>query len=487
MRKFYLILLGISFFILNGCNTDTDCPDTFKLKSAHYYSATRLVAAIAEGQVTSLELLNHYLDRIEQYDGSINAIVAMNVDKARIRAKEADDAIQRGENWGPLHGLPMTIKDVFEVTGMPVTSGDPDLWDYLPEENAIAVQRLIDAGAIIFGKTNVCYHAMDWQSYNSIYGTTNNPWDLSCTPGGSSGGSAAALAAGFTPLELGSDLGGSIRLPSHFNGTFGHKPSFGIVPRYGHIPPMPGTMPPDLMPIIPLFVVGPMARNVEDLKLAFDILVTPVSSEDNMRKLVSPQRQEFKDYRVAVWLENPGVVDVEVLKELKAMVKVLRKSDLDIDETARPDFDIQDDILLYAAIIQYIQSNNFPESGLPPELLQQQKEHEEKWEAFFEDYDVLLTPVSPTAAFTHNQEGTMETRTLMINGFPAPYISNAYWATMAIVSGLPSTAVPIGNSESGLPIGVQIIGPKLEDKTTLNFACGLSKLMGGFSPPPNYE
>ena len=245
----------------------------------HFKCATELTSAIRRGQITSLELLNRYLDRIQRYNGDINAVVALDVAAARERAAEADKALARGQIWGPLHGLPMTVKDVFEVVGMPATSGDPKLKSYMPQQNAIAVQRLVDAGAIIFGKTNVPYHAMDIQSYNEIYGTTNNPWDWSRTPGGSSGGSAAALAAGFTPLELGSDLGGSVRLPAHYTGVFGHKPTFGIVPRYGHIPPMPGEVPPNLIPAIPLFVVGPLARSADDLEMALEVLTTPDSDD----------------------------------------------------------------------------------------------------------------------------------------------------------------------------------------------------------------
>ena len=192
----------------------------------YFKSATELTSAIRSGEITSLGLLNLYLNRIQRYNSEINAVVALDIAAARTRAAEADRAIAQGKIWGPLHGLPMTVKDVFEVAGMPATSGDPVLKDYIPTSNAIAVQRLIDAGAIVFGKTNVPYHAMDIQSYNEIYGTTNNPWDLSRTPGGSSGGSAAALAVGFTPLELGSDIAGSVRFPAHYTGVFGHKTTF---------------------------------------------------------------------------------------------------------------------------------------------------------------------------------------------------------------------------------------------------------------------
>jgi len=193
------------------CNVDPVC----------YKSAVELTSAIQHGEITSSKLLNLYLERIKLYNGKINAVVAMDVDAARARATQADKALAQGQIWGPLHGLPMTVKDVYEVVGMPATSGDPRLKNHMPERNAIAVQRLIDAGAIVFGKTNTPFYAMDFQTFNEVYGTTNNPWDLTRTPGGSSGGAAAALAMGFTPLELGSDLGGSLRVPAHYTGVYG--------------------------------------------------------------------------------------------------------------------------------------------------------------------------------------------------------------------------------------------------------------------------
>ncbi len=305
--KKVLQLIAIIVFIgtLFSCGKDA-VKSTHDIDPVHFKSAAELASSIQRGEITSIELLNHFLDRIQRYNEDINAVVALDITAARRRAAEADKALAQGQKWGPLHGVPMTVKDVFEVAGMPTTSGDPVLKDYIPERNAIAVQRLIDAGAIIFGKTNVPYHAMDIQSYNEIYGTTNNPWDLSRTPGGSSGGSAAALAAGFTPLELGSDIGGSVRFPAHYTGVFGHKPTFGIVPRYGHIPPMPGRVQQHLMPMIPLFVVGPLARSADDLELALGVLTTPGNMEDSDSRpeLLPPRRQQFKNYRVAVWFTD---------------------------------------------------------------------------------------------------------------------------------------------------------------------------------------
>ena len=455
----------------------------------HFKSATELANSIRRGEITSLNLLNLYLDRIQRYNEDINAVVALDIDAARARAAEADNALAQGQNWGPLHGVPMTVKDVFEVVGMAATSGDPKLKNYIPNRNAIAVQRLIDAGAIIFGKTNVPYHATDIQSYNEIYGTTNNPWDLSRTPGGSSGGSAAALAAGLTPLELGSDIGGSVRFPAHYTGVFGHKPTFGIVPRYGHIPPMPGRVPPHVMPAIPLFVVGPLARNADDLELALEVLTTPGNMEEsnNRPELLPPRRQQFKDYRVAVWFTDSysaAEIDAEVLAMLEKTVEKLRSAGLDISEEARPDIDLWKDRLIWLDIYNQMRAGALP---LDKMLVEKQKKQQAMWAEFFESYDVLIAPVAPTVAFPHDHKGTLLTRSMEINGQEKPMLNNMAWTYMAIVSGLPATVAPIGLSESGLPVGVQIIGARFEDRTTIAFARGLSELVGGFVAPPGFE
>ena len=310
------------------CCEKHDSKPAPKIDSLIFKSATELTGLIRRGEITSLDLLNLYLSQIQRYNDDINAVVALDVEAARSRAAQADKALAQGQDWGPLHGLPMTVKDVFEVVGMPATSGDPKLKSYIPERNALAVHRLIDAGAIIFGKTNVPYHGGDFQSYNKVYGTTNNPWDLTRTPGGSSGGSAAALAAGFTPLELGSDLAGSVRFPAHYTGVLGHKTTFGIVARYGHIPPMPGRVRPHQMPALPLFVVGPLARSADDLELALDVLTTPGSTDKSGKRpeLLPPRRQQFSDYRVAVWFtdSSPAAeIDSEVLKTLQKTYDII--------------------------------------------------------------------------------------------------------------------------------------------------------------------
>jgi len=477
------IILISALFSCGKFSTQT----TSNINPICYKSAVELTSAIKRGEITSSKLLDLYLNRIGLYNGEVNAVVAMDVEAARARAAQADKALAQGQIWGPLHGLPMTVKDVYEVVGMPATSGDPNLKNHIPKRNAIAVQRLIDAGAIVFGKTNTPFYAADSQTYNKIYGTTNNPWDLTRTPGGSSGGSAVALAMGFTSLELGSDIGGSLRVPAHYTGVYGHKPTFGIVPRYGHIPPPPGRVPPHIMPYLPLFVAGPMARSAEDLELAMEVLTSSgKSNEDGSRpELLPPPKKPLRDYRVAAWFTDPysdTEIDAEVLTVLLKTVNKLREAGVQVDEKARPGIDLKEDRQVFLDI--YAQMKKGP---LPGELIARQKKLQAKWAAFFERYDVLLAPVALTVAFPHIQTQPKKARKLVVNGKQRRYMANLSWELMAVVSGLPVTAAPVGLSDSSLPVGVQIIGARLEDQKTIAFAKGLSKLGGGFVVPPAYK
>jgi amidase len=481
-----LLSLFLVLGIFLGCGKNT-AQTSLNSKPVYYQSATKLAKALKNGEISSVQLLDVYLKRIGRYNPKINAVVAMDVKAARIRAAAADAALAQGKSWGPLHGLPMTVKDVFEAKGMPATSGNSKLKNHLPKQNALAVQRLEDAGAIIFGKTNTPLFASDLQTYNKVYGVTNNPWDLSKTPGGSSGGSAAALAMGFTPLELGSDLGGSLRVPAHFTGVYGHRPSFGLVPRLGHIPPMPGTVPPFIMPKLALFVVGPMARSAGDLGLALEVLTTAGKSSEGFErpKLLPAPKKKLSDYRVAVWFKDQsgGIdVDAQVQAGLKKAVEKLKAAGVKVEE-ASPDFDLAQDRQLFLAFYRKIMARQLPDEP----LYARQKKQQAKWAAFFKNYDVLLAPVTRTLAFPHNNKLDKKQRQVTVNGQKVRYLSNLGWCLMAVTSGLPATAAPVGFSQSGLPLGVQIIGDRFKDRTTIAFAKGMSKILGGFVPPPGYK
>ena len=258
--------------------------------------ASFLAAAVRGRQIGCLELLDHFIARVERFDGALNAVVVRDFDRARTRARQLDN----GPLTGPLHGLPMTLKESFNVAGLPTSWGVPEFHGKIADRNALAVDRLLDAGAVVFGKTNVPIRLGEWQSFNANYGRTNNPWDLDTTPGGSSGGAAAAIAAGLTGLEAGSDIGGSIRQPAHACGIFGHKPTHGLLPLYGHalVENAAGT---------DLSVIGPLARSAADLDLALDVMAGPDEAETGLRlQLPAPRLTELKGLRVAVWAEQPG-------------------------------------------------------------------------------------------------------------------------------------------------------------------------------------
>jgi amidase len=478
----------------------------------HFRSATELSRALRRKEVSSLELLDHYLDRLAKWNPRINAVVHVDAERARERARAADAARARGDSWGVLHGLPMTIKDSFEVAGMPCTSGAPELAKHVPAAHADAVQRLIDAGAVVFGKTNLPLYAGDFQSYNAVYGTTNNPWDVTRGPGGSSGGSAAALAAGLTGFELGSDIGGSIRNPSHYCGVYGLKTTHGIVPMRGHIPGPPGSLSePDLG------VGGPMGRSAADLALGLDVLAGPNRSDAVAWRLALPPPRGLRlgDARVGVWLDDErGPIDGEVRDVLQSAVDAIAKAGARIDDRTRP-IDSGEQHRVYLQLLSPIMA-----AGYPPEVLARMDvaaaalpasddsaaansargmalrqrdwyalDHRRnllraRWADYFREVDVLLCPVMPTAAFPHDHRD-MSARTLRINGKDEPYFQ-LFWAGLAVNAHLPGVVAPAGRTRSGLPVGIQIVGPYLEDRTPIAFAAQLADVLGGFTPPPGY-
>src|SRR5262245_40264499 len=313
-----------------------------------FRSARRLAADLRSRKIGCLELLDLYLSRVEKYDGAINAIVVRDVERARRRARAADRALGKGEIWGPLHGVPMTIKESYDVAGLPTTWGVPALATNVATRNAVVVDRLLDAGAVLFGKTNVPLYLADWQSWNAIYGTTSNPWDLARAPGGSSGGSAAALAAGLTALEAGSDIGSSIRNPAHFCGVFGHKPTWGIVPRQGQA--LPGQVAP-----VDIDVVGPLARSAGDLVLALSVMAgpDPIEAAGWQLRLRPPRQKRLRDFTVALMLDAPeSAVDGDVRARLEALADFLRRQRVKVDDRARPAIDTGEAFRVYVRLLR---------------------------------------------------------------------------------------------------------------------------------------
>lgn len=474
-----------------------------------------LAAMIRRREVSSVELVDHFEARYQAHNARINAIVATDFERARATAEEADHALAHDELWGPLHGVPMTIKDALETEGLVTTGGSPAYRDHVPARDADAVARIKAAGAIVFGKTNVPLFSGDLQTYNEVYGTTNNPWDTTRVPGGSSGGAAAALAAGLTPLEIGSDIGGSIRTPAHFNGVFGHKPSFDLVSKRGHIPPPPGALFSG-----DLSVVGPLARSTRDLEIALSMIMgrdafDAVAYEPG---LPEPRGRQPGELTVATWLDDPFCpVEAENVALMARAADALEAAGARVDRDARPDFDFAEAFEIYAILLHAITTRGFPPAVIerlrahaaqvdPADKSHQalqargaalsfhewalwkeaQAQMRAKWAEFFETYDAVLMAIAPVAAFAHNQEPDFHKRTLVVNGQTRPYLDMVSWAGLPLVSYLPSTAVPVGRNGAGLPVGVQVVGPYLEDFTTLAIAEILERELGGFTAPPGF-
>jgi amidase len=484
--------------------------------SSPFASATETVAALAARKVSSAELVDRAIARIEKFDGRLNAVVVRDFDRARAAAEVADAALARGERR-PLLGLPMTVKEAYNVAGLQTSWGIPAGKGWIATQDAVPVARLKAAGAIILGKTNVPLGLSDWQSVNEVYGQTNNPWDPERTPGGSSGGAAAATAAGYVALELGSDLGGSLRCPAHFCGVFCHKPSTGILPGRGQTPPH--VEPIEVEVTSDLAVIGPIARSAADLALAVDLLAGPDEVEAVAYRLSLPpaRHERLRDFRVLVIDEHPleptaqsvrGALDRFADRLGKEGAKVERASPLlpDLAEATRT----------YQRLLSPTIS-----FGWPPELIATMKgvaamipsgdqsldalfvrsifssHHDwmsaviaraalrQRWRAVFREFDVVLCPPMPTPAFPHNHDSP-DRRRIEIDGKFYSYGDMICWPGVATCPELPSTVIPLERTAEGLPVGAQIIGPFLEDRTTLAFAALAERAFGGFVPPPGY-
>lgn len=478
-----------------------------------FADARTLVKQIQDKEISSRELLDLFLSRIEKFDGDLNAVVCKRVEYARDLAKRADEAVSKGENWGPLHGLPMTVKDSYNVEGLPTTFGIPQFKDNVVTSNAVAIERLESAGAIVFGKTNIPFNLADIQSFNEIYGTTNNPYDLERTPGGSSGGSAAAVAAGFSPVEMGSDIGGSIRAPAHFCGVFGLKPTWNILPLRGHS--VLGSLTPR-----DISVIGPFARNAQDLELMLEI----VAGADDLQfpgwnlSLPKADQKELRDFRVAVWSdESIAPVDSEIIDRIGLVAKIASSGGAKVDFEARPSFSVKESHETYEKLLHAAMSAQVPEEEFLGRWEKRQNLdsddfsdlarltrnttllHREwftanerrtklrwEWHEFFKEYDVVLAPVASVCAFPHDQNPKISERLLKVNGEKRPYNDLFFWAGLSCVSYLPSTVLPTGLGNDGLPIGIQVIGAEMQDLKTIRFAQLIDEQLNGFVPPEKY-
>jgi amidase len=479
-----------------------------------FRTTTQLLAALRKRETSATDLTERSIERIEARDGEVNAVVVRDFDRARQTAAAADAALARGERR-PLLGIPMTVKEAINVAGLPTTWGIPGTQTIPVRDDAVVVQRLKAAGAIVLGKTNVPLHLADWQSYNDLHGVTRNPWDLSRSPGGSSGGSAAALAAGFVPLELGTDIGGSLRNPAHCCGVFAHKPSFELVPMRGVAPPGAPVLPTG--PRVDFAVVGPMARCAADLSLALDVLAGPdvVQATAYRLALPPPRHARLADFRVLLLDTHPLTpTSDEVRAALHRFAQRLARSGCRV-ATGSP---LLPDLALVATTFTQMLMSFFgadlPEgvyrglqtaaAHLPPgdadaaELRGLVLSHRDwvradrlraglshRWHQLFREFDVVLCPAWATTAIAHDH-AEMRTRRIRIDGADRPYTAASMWITPATLSGLPATVMPIGMGQSGLPVGAQLIGPHLEDRTTLAFAELAEREFGGFVAPPAF-
>lgn len=477
-----------------------------------FESAIELARMIRDREISSLELTRYFIARIERLDHAVNAVVVRDFDRALDAARAADAALARGEVLGPLHGLPMTIKEAYDVTGLATTWGAPSYRDNIASTDSAVARSFRAAGAHFLGKTNVPFMLGDFQSYNELFGTTSNPWDTTRAPGGSSGGSAAALAAGLTALESGSDIGGSIRNPAHFCGVYGHKPTWGIVSQQGHeLPPVPAA--PDMA------VLGPMARSAEDLAVALDLMsgADTLDAPGWRLELPGPRSTSLRGLRVAVWpSDEVSPVDREIADRVQGVADFLASRGAVVSDRARPSFDPAAYRQTYVALVNAIIG-----AGMPDALYEENKRRaaaldpddtskpavmartlvldhrawlrcnaertrlRRQWKRFFEDWDILLCPIMATTAFCHDHRPLHE-RTLQVNGEDQPYFQQVFWSSLATLAYLPATVFPTGTSRSRLPIGLQAIGAEFADHTTIELARLMAEEQGGFSPPPGF-
>jgi len=473
-----------------------------------YGSALAAAEAIRTRKVSSVELTQRALDRIARHNPKLNAMALVLRDEALARAREADQALARKQNWGALHGVPIHIKDSFWLKGTPATWGMKEAAAFKSDRNAVAVDRLLGGGAVILGKTNVPVRLSDWQSFNPVYGVTNNPWDAKRTPGGSTGGGAAALAAGLGYLTLGSDIGGSIRVPAHFCGIYGHKPTIELVSTEGEAPSFPTTLPGLPMD---LAVDGPLARHAEDLLAALLLLGGPNGAEAKAWKwtMPAPRARRLAGFRVGCVPDDAFCrLSPDVAAVMDKALASIEKAGVRVQRGWPPGLDPAKQLDSYMFLLGALLTADLPVAaleqfgkGMPKSFLASASAPHKRWlaetqyrlatravwESYFREIDVFLAPVNFVAAFPHDHSDPMGSRVLSTPAGPRPYLDQIRWVSMATFAGLPATAAPAGRTAEGLPVGLQIIGPYLEDATTIEFAAQMAGVVGGFQPPPGYS
>ncbi|HEY1426859.1 MAG TPA: amidase family protein [Caulobacteraceae bacterium] len=469
--------------------------------------ATGQLAALAARRISALELLESTLKRHEEVNAAVNAVVARDLTRAVERAKAIDDRRAQGEALGPLAGLPMTIKDTFDVEGMPASSG-LDAFRHGSRPDAVCVAHARQAGAVIWGKTNTPVMAGDFQTFNALYGTTNNPWDLSRTSGGSSGGAAAALASGMTALEIGSDIGGSLRTPASFCGVYSHKPTWGLVSQLGHVPPRPGALAER-----DLNVVRPMARSARDLRLLLSVLERGVGSRGD-----APM--SLTGLRIGLWTEQPEfVLDAEVKARVETFAADLAREGAAVTPITSP-VDCAALLASYRTLLAGVLAEDVPPATLKqfqrirpvaklalatgragpdsgPALALAYTQSHLEWMAanevrvrlaadarlLFERFDAILAPIGPVPAFPHDHRPFEKRSITLSTGETAPYLALLRWIALATACGLPATAIPVGRTPAGLPVGAQLIGPRGGDYRNLAIAEAIEAALGGFAVP----
>ncbi len=481
-----------------------------------YLPAHELARRLRRREIGALELLEHQLARVARLDPALNALPVLDADRARQRAREADAALARGQLWGPLHGVPITVKESFNVAGLPTTYGLAAMAGNIARADAVAVQRLKAAGAVLFGKSNVPASLADWQSFNPVYGTTGNPWDPARTPGGSSGGSAAALAAGFSALELGSDIGASIRNPAHYCGVWGLKPTWGVVPQTGH-----ELVPRAAADLFDICVAGPLARSAFDIEIALQVIASPLSLATPLGRVPIAWRERGtppRRCRVAILLDDAEAeVDASVQQALGRLADFLRREGVVVSDDARPVSSAEaHEVYLHllraatgsrlddAAYAQALddardvrpddtsyRARHLRGSTLGHRAWVQMDERRMRlgaqWAAFFEQHDLLICPVATTPAFEHMHSGQRWQRMIPVNGHTQPSTDALFWAGYPGLVGLPALAVPLelsAGAPKGLPVGAQIVGPLFSDPDVIRFAQWLEREYRAFVPPP---